>query len=104
MSKDNWKNITAVKNKESVWDKTLPTDVRREIVLKAYHGNELAAARALKNLANATRDKEAKVLAATDAVFLLKMSQEFANPHVASQPYNDGRLPKKEGFNKNEAE
>jgi hypothetical protein len=104
MAKDNWKNITAVKNKESVWDKTLPADVRRDIVLKAYHGNELAAARALKNLANATRDKEAKVLAATDAVFLLKMSQEFASPHAASQPYYEGQPPENGITEKNQLE
>jgi hypothetical protein len=93
MAKEYSENITALKNKESAWDKTLPADARRDVILKAYRGNELAAAQALKTLANVTRDKEAKVLAATDAVFLLKMSQKYGKSQMVSQPYHDGQQP-----------
>jgi hypothetical protein len=87
------------------WDKTLPPDIRRNLVLRAHHGNELAAALALKNLANSTRDKETMQLAATDAVFLLKMSQRYGKTLAANQEDHDSQTLEKETlFFKNPAE
>jgi hypothetical protein len=93
------------KNTAHGWDKTLPAIVRRDMILQAYHGNELAAAHALQTLANITRDKEARSLAAIDAVYLLKIHQMYSKPYTASQPYHDGRLmEKQDSINMNPAE
>jgi hypothetical protein len=74
-------------------------------VLSAHHGNELAAALALKNLANSTRDKETMQLAATDAVFLLKVSQRYGKPHaVKMDDHPNQALEKETLFFKNPAE
>jgi hypothetical protein len=87
------------------WDKTLPAEVRRNLILKAHHGNELAAAQTLKTLANVTKDQETRQLAATDAVYLLKMFQNYSKPHIAIEPLSEGRIPEKEGLvNKGPAE
>jgi hypothetical protein len=94
----------APQNTEPHWDKALPADTRRNLILKTNHGNKLAAAQALKTLANVTRDQEVRKLAATDAVYLLKMYQSYGKPHVASEPFNDGRLPENKSPEKNESE
>jgi hypothetical protein len=105
MINGNSEKKNATQNTNHGWDKTLPAIVRRDMILQAYHGNELAAAQVLQTLANITRDKETRQLAATDAVYLLKMHQMYSKPHIISQPYCDGQLPEKEDFgNKNPAE
>ena len=97
MVNGNYEKKSATKNKDPGWDTTLPAEIRRNLMLKDYHGNELAAAQALKTLANVIRDKETRQLAATDAVYFFKIYQSHVKPHVASESYNDVRLTEKEG-------
>jgi hypothetical protein len=96
MINGNSEKKNATQNTDPRWDKTLPADARRNLILQAHHGNELAAAQALQTLANITRDKESRQLAATDAVYLLKMHQMYSKPHLDSHPCHDGQLPEKE--------
>jgi hypothetical protein len=104
MINGNYENKYATKNKDPGWDTTLPAETRRNLMLKAHRGNELAAAQALKTLANITRDKETRQLAATDAVYFFKIYQNRGIPHVASEPLNNGQRPEKEEPHDNQAE
>jgi hypothetical protein len=98
MAKENPKSLTAIKYKQSTWDKALPAEARRNLILAAHHGNELAAAQTLKTLANYARDKETRQLAATDAVFLLKMSQRYLKPLIGNQPSMTANNRKKKTY------
>ena len=57
------------KTTETGWEKDMPTEERRNLMLDAHGGDYLSAARALQALANVTRDRETKAKAASDAVF-----------------------------------
>ncbi len=76
------------------WDKDLPADIRRALMLKAHGGDELAAARACQALANVTRDKETRELAARDADELFKM-HERRKQYDYMPYYNEGRSKKR---------
>jgi hypothetical protein len=105
MINGNYEKKYSSPKKDPGWDITLPAETRRNLMLKAYRGNEMAAAQALQTLANMTRDKETRALAATDAVYFFKMYQSHGIPHVASERYNDGQSLENEDFvNKNPAE
>lgn len=58
------------------WDKDMPQDERRSIMLGAHKGDYLATARSLQALANATQDRETKVRAASDAAYFYNEHRE----------------------------
>lgn len=68
------------------WNKDLPAETRRYLMLKACGGDEQEAAQALQVLSNTTNDKEMKMLAALDARELLKSHQRslmgMPRPHM----------------------
>lgn len=63
---------------ETGWEKDMPEERRREMMLKAHKGDELAAARAMQALANVTTDRETKKVARGDALY-------FYSKHNAMQ-------------------
>jgi len=57
---------------KSDWSHTMPKDKRRKVVLKAFHGNLLSAARSKQALANVTQSIPTKKAAQSDADFFYK--------------------------------
>jgi len=55
------------------WEKGLPAAERRELVLDAFGGDYLTAARSKQALANVTKDKETKKAAQSDASYFFRM-------------------------------
>ena len=51
------------------WEKSMPMDKRRRLVLKAHGRDYLASARGLQALANVTKDSETKQKAKADAKY-----------------------------------
>lgn len=60
---------------EMGWDKDQDVVVRIDNALRSHKGNALAAARALRTLANVTTDKRMKILAKSDANFLFDWAE-----------------------------
>ena len=56
----------------SGWSKSQPEAERRRLLLKAHHGNALAAARSKQALANVTQDRETRILAQADARYFFE--------------------------------
>jgi len=52
---------------ETGWEKDMPAEERRKLMLDAHGGDYLAAARALQALANVTQDRTTRARAAADA-------------------------------------
>jgi len=53
---------------ETGWEKGMPRERRRRLVLEAHKGDELASAKAMQALANVSTDRETKREARADAV------------------------------------
>jgi len=51
------------------WEKGQPENVRRDKVLRAHKGDELASARAMQALSNVTTDRETARKSRADAVY-----------------------------------
>jgi len=64
---------------ETGWEKGMPQGERRQLVLKAHKGDELASARAMQSLANVTTDRETKREARADATYFF--SEYKSHPH-----------------------
>ena len=58
------------------WTKSAPVQTRRQKVLTAFTGDELAAARSMQSLANVTQDPVTKVEASKDAKYFLQEYKE----------------------------
>lgn len=58
---------------ETGWNKDLPEDTRRALMLKAHGGDYLASARALMALRNVTTDLPTKIAAQKDADYFYKI-------------------------------
>lgn len=56
-------------NIETGWQKDMPGDKRRDLMLRSHKGDNLAAGRAMQALANVTTDQETKKSARKDALF-----------------------------------
>ena len=70
---------------ETGWQKDMPEGKRRELVLKAHKGDELAAARSMISLSNVTTDKETHAAARSDGLHFLKeyTNKKRVGPDVA---------------------
>jgi len=79
------------------WDKDLPADTRRALMLKAHGGDELAAARAVQALSNITKDRETRKDAQADADYFYQAYREGKTlvPYPASVPHHNGYKPSK---------
>jgi hypothetical protein len=79
------------------WDKDLPMETRRTLMLKAHGGDPLASARALLALANVTEDKETREDARKDADYFFKIhrkGKELVPYHFGGgHPSHDGYRP-----------
>lgn len=66
------------------WKKDMPQGERRNLMLNAHKGDELAAARAMQSLANVTTDREMAKAARADAMY-------FYAEHSKNKPYTRRR-------------
>lgn len=58
--------------KHTGWEADMPAAERRELVLEAFGGDYLAAARSKQELANVTTDRPTKVAALADARYFFR--------------------------------
>jgi hypothetical protein len=70
------------------WEKDMPLEKRRDLVLKAHKGNYLASARSMQALANVTTDMETKKQAAIDADYFFTENSKIQYVHPGKKIRN----------------
>ncbi len=62
------------------WDKDMSQEDRRQKVLEAHKGDNLAAGRSMMALANVTKDRETKLKAGNDALYFYREHRARMKP------------------------
>lgn len=70
---------------ETGWEKGQPLPERRQNVLRAHGGNELASARSMQALANVTTDNETRREARADARYFYKRNREIPGRRISAR-------------------
>lgn len=71
---------------ETGWKKDMPKTERRDMVLKAHKGDELASAKAMQALANVTTDRETQSAARGDALYFYSQHNAMKRREMRISP------------------